>query len=75
MKDARAKVRWGSQPGKERGGASRGERASIAKMNAARLAGEKAARDPRAVEAWCPSKLSEEERSYWRDGFRRERRR
>jgi hypothetical protein len=69
------KSRWGSQPGKERGGMSHGELAYIRKVNLARSAGTQSAKDPRRAETHCPASYDEDQRSYWLAAFRRERRR
>lgn len=72
----RAKRRWGSQPHREGGKtASLSEAAYLRKAMDARLAGAAAARNPRCTEFSCPPGYSDEQRSYWLDGFRTERRR
>jgi ribosome modulation factor len=66
-----AKVVWGGQPGKERGGMSRSEDAYIKAAQVAANLGVAAALNPRRSEADCP--FTDDRRTYWLDAFRRER--
>lgn len=68
------KKRWGSHPQRERGSVSASERAYLAMASRAIRAGELAADNPKATEAWCPASYNEEQGSYWLDAFRRRRR-
>jgi hypothetical protein len=67
------KSTWGSQPGKEAGGIHASEKLYLRCMAKAFDAGKVAAARLNMSERDCPSKLTEEAQSYWRDGFRKAR--
>jgi hypothetical protein len=67
------KVRWGSQPGKERGDWSRSETAYL-RAAAALKAGRRDARNPALTLSDCPPSISDELKTYWRSAFNDERR-